>query len=158
MTIKDLYRSLARIGDTVASALTWLPPLVARVTIGVVFVQTGWGKLANLDKTIGYFRSLGIPAPEFQAPFASASELIFGALVLVGLFTRFAAIPLIIIMIVALETAAYEPAKAIEEGTLNYLFGLSEYLYIVILLWLAVYGPGPVSIDRFIARSSSAKK
>jgi uncharacterized membrane protein YphA (DoxX/SURF4 family) len=65
---------------------------------------------------------------------------------------------LIIIMIVALKTAAYEPAKAIEEGTLNYLFGLSEYLYIVILAWLAVYGPGSASIDRFIPHSASAKR
>jgi putative oxidoreductase len=158
MTLKDHYRTLRHIGDTTASTLSWLPPLLARVTIGVVFVQSGWGKLNHLDMAINNFRNWGIPAPEFQAPFAAASELLFGGLVLVGLFTRFAAIPLIIIMIVALKTVAFEPAKAVEDGTLNYLFGLIEYLYIVILAWLAVYGPGPASIDQFIPHSGSAKK
>lgn len=158
MTLRDRYQTLASIGNNLASALTWVPPLVARITIGVVFVGTGWGKLNNLPGMIERFRGWGIPAPEFQAPFASASEFIFGGLVLLGLFTRFSAIPLIIIMVVALKTVVYQPATAIEEGTFNYLFGLSEYLYIVILLWLAIYGPGSFSLDRIFFRGSSAKK
>jgi putative oxidoreductase len=152
MTVRDRINTLAGIGDKVAWALTWLPPLVARITIGVVFVQSGWGKLANLQGTIGHFRDWGIPLPELQAPFASASELVFGALVLIGLFTRFSAIPLMIVMFVALKTVAYDPQKAADEGTLNYLFGLIEYLYIVILLWLAIFGPGPISVDRIFLR------
>jgi len=41
MTLKDRYLTLSRIGHTVASSLTCLPPLVARITLGVVFVQSG---------------------------------------------------------------------------------------------------------------------
>jgi putative oxidoreductase len=141
-----------------ASALTWLPPLVARVTLGVVFVQSGWGKLHNLDKVIENFRGWGIPAPTIQAPFAATNELVFGFLLLVGLFSRFATIPLMIIMVVAMKATAYHPAEAIEQGTFNYLFGLMEYLYIVILLWIAIYGPGAMSIDRIVFHNSGAKR
>ncbi len=45
----------------------WLAPLLARVTLGVLFMSTGWGKVHNLDKVTGFFTELGIPAPAFQA-------------------------------------------------------------------------------------------
>src|SRR5437016_1652181 len=53
----------------VARRLWWLAPLLARVTVGWVFVTTGWGKLHNLQKIIDYFTELGIPYPQLQAPF-----------------------------------------------------------------------------------------
>ena len=152
MTLQDRYRTLARIGHGVAASLTWLPPLVARITLGYVFVESGWGKLNHLDKAIANFTNWGIPVPQVQAPFAATCELVFGALLLIGLFTRFAAIPLIIVMIVAMNVTAYNPQEAANQGTLSYLFGVMEYLYIVILLWLAVYGAGAVSIDRIVSR------
>jgi putative oxidoreductase len=152
VTLKDHYRSLSSLGHTIAARMTWLPPLAARVSLGYVFIGTGWGKLTHLDKIIENFRGWGIPLPEVQAPFASACELVFGALILVGLFTRFAAIPLMIIMLVAMKVTAFDPAKAADEGTLSYLFGLMEYLYLLLLLWLAVYGGGGASLDRILSR------
>jgi putative oxidoreductase len=151
-------QSLVRIGNSVASMLTWFPPLLARLTVGLVFVWSGWGKLHNMDKIIEAFRGWGFPAPQIQAPFAATNELVFGALLVVGLFTRFAAIPLMIIMVVALMMVDYDPAKAAEEGTFNYLFGLFQYLYIVILMWLAVYGPGAISLDRIFFSHNDAKR
>ena len=62
--------------------------------MGLVFVTTGWGKLQNLDRVIEFFRSLGIPAPEYQAPFVAATELACGLLLVLGLGTRFAAVPI----------------------------------------------------------------
>jgi putative oxidoreductase len=78
---------------SVSRRLAWLPPLLARVSVGLVFVTTGWGKLQNLDRVIEFFRSLGIPAPEYQAPFVAATELSCGLLLVLGLGTRFAAVP-----------------------------------------------------------------
>ena len=49
--------------SAVARRLAWLAPLIARLTIGWVFVSTGWGKLHNLQKIIDYFTELGIPYP-----------------------------------------------------------------------------------------------
>jgi putative oxidoreductase len=131
----------------VTGKLTWLPPTLARITMGWLFLQTGWGKVHNLGQITEYFRSLGVPAPEIQAPFASYMELICGALVLVGLLTRLASIPLIAIMTVALATAKKGDIHAVDD-----LFGIVEYLYIVILAWLGVFGAGPLSLDHLLVR------
>lgn len=131
----------------VARRLYWLAPLVARVTVGWVFVSTGWGKLHNLQKIIDYFTDLGIPYPQYQAPFASANEFFCGLLVLLGLATRVAAIPLIFVMLVAIRTAQWENIDSVAA-----LLGLVEWLYIAIFAWLAIAGPGPVSLDALIGR------
>jgi len=132
----------------VASPLTWLAPLLARVTVGWVFATTGWGKLNNLQKVIDYFSDLGIPYPQIQAPFASANEFVCGVLVLLGLATRVASIPLIVVMLVAIRTAQWENVDSTAA-----LLGLVEWSYIVIFAWLAIAGPGPVSLDALIARA-----
>src|SRR2546421_417787 len=46
-----------------AGRLSWLPPTLARLAVGVVFAGTGWGKLHHLDKITSFFADLGIPAP-----------------------------------------------------------------------------------------------
>ena len=58
-----------------------------------------------------------------------------------------ATLPLIGVMVVALLTALRAQIHAASD-----LFGLSEYLYIVILLWLGAYGAGPLSLDAVLAR------
>ena len=138
--------ALRRLILRVSSSLRWLPPTVARVTLGWVFLESGWGKLHNLPKVVEFFRSLGIPAPEVQAPFAASMEFLCGVLMLLGLCTRLASIPLIVIMAVALKTA-----KAGDIHELSDLFGASEYLYIALALWLGAYGAGPLSLDAIIA-------
>ena len=134
---------------SVASKLSWLPPLVARVTVGWVFVLSGWGKLHALPDIVDYFRTLGIPAPEIQAPFASGTELVCGALLLAGLASRFAAVPLIVVMTVAIMTARLEDLTSA-----GALFGFIEWTYIALLLWIAVAGPGPLSLDALLVRKS----
>jgi putative oxidoreductase len=126
-----------------ADRLSWLPPTLARVAIGVVFIGSGWGKLHNLDKITGFFTELGIPAPGFNAVLVSSAELVCGALILLGLLTRLASLPLIVVMTVAILTA-----RRGEIGGLSDLLGFVETLYIVLLSWLATAGPGPLSLDR----------
>ena len=142
---------LRRLVHSVSSRLQWLPPTVARLTIAGVFVETGWGKLHNLPKVIGFFTELGIPAPQFQAPLVAATEFVCGLLLLLGLFTRVAGLPLIVSMTVAILTARKSDVHSYSD-----LFGTIEYLYIVILLWLAAYGAGPISLDALIARRLDA--
>jgi putative oxidoreductase len=104
-TLTDRASRLRRLVHSVSSGLRWLPPTVARLTIGWTFLQTGWGKVNDLPKVIAYFTDLGIPAPQFQAPLAATAELVCGALILAGLFTRVASLPLIGTMLVAILTA-----------------------------------------------------
>jgi putative oxidoreductase len=78
--------------------------ILVRLLVGlVVFLPEGIQKLAYPEILgAGRFAKIGIPFPEMMGPFVGAVETICGALIILGLLTRLAAIPLIIIMIVAL--------------------------------------------------------
>jgi putative oxidoreductase len=127
--------------------LAWLPPLLARVSVGLVFVSAGWGKLRNLDRVVEFLGSLGIPAAAYQAPLVATTELSCGLLLVLGLATRFAAVPLVVTMAVAIRTALWPEL----EGAID-LFGRAECLFIVLLAWLAVAGPGAASLDALLVR------
>jgi putative oxidoreductase len=139
-----LYVLPSRVG----ASLGWLPPLLARVAVGWTFVLTGWGKLHDLGSVIEFFRELGIPYPELQAPLVASVELGCGALLVAGLFSRIAALPLIGTMVVAIATAQWSNV-----ATFGDLYGLTEFLYIVIFAWIATAGPGPVSLDSLVERA-----
>jgi putative oxidoreductase len=152
-TIIDGMLALRRLILAIAGALAWAGPTLARLTVGWIFVVSGWGKLHNLDQVINYFGELGIPHPELQAPFASGTELVCGTLVLIGLFTRVAGVPLIITMVVAILTAQRDNVHGVAD-----LFGLIEWCYIALLVWLGVAGPGPLSIDALLVRSAERRE
>ncbi len=145
--IAALATAAARLAERIGDALRWLSPTMARLTVGLVFFQSGWGKLHDLEKVTGYFTELGIPNPAFQARFASTAEFVCGGLLLLGLATRFAVVPLIVTMCVAIRTAQWENVDGIGS-----LVGLLEFSYIALLVWLGTDGPGPMSFDRAIAR------
>jgi putative oxidoreductase len=137
-----------RIGERLA----WLGPLLARVTVGWVFLWAGWGKLGALPLVIENFRGWGVPIPEILAPFVSGLEFVGGIALLLGLCTRLFAVPLIVVMIVAIKAAFWD-----QVDSLAYLLGLSEFAYLAIFLWLAVAGPGPVSLDHLLQRNVEAR-
>jgi len=146
--------NLRTLRDSALRALRWLewaPPLLARLVIGAIFIPTGWGKLHNLPDIVSFFRELGIPYPEIQAPFASTVELVGGTLVLVGLATRLFSVPLMVIMAVAIATAVWPQLDSWRD-----LFGKEELHYIALLSYLVVTGPGAVSLDALIARRIDA--
>ena len=146
-TLWDRIARLRALTHAVANRLKWLSPTVARITVGWIFLQSGWGKLHNLPKVVGFFTELGIPAPQIQAPLAAGAEFVCGALLLLGLATRLASLPLMVVMVVAIVTA-----KKGDIHELSDLFGMAEYLYIALLAYLAAYGAGPVSVDRILAK------
>ena len=79
--------------------------ILVRLVVGGVFLSEGIQKfLFPGDLGVGRFVKIGIPAPEFFAPFVGVCEIAGGALILAGLLTRLAAIPLIIDMVVAIST------------------------------------------------------
>jgi putative oxidoreductase len=125
----------------------WVGPLLVRASLGAVFATSGWGKLHNLGQVTGFFTELGIPFPGFNAVLASGTELIGGLLLLAGLFTRFAALPLVVTMVVAILTARRPEIDGVAS-----LLGFIEFTYIAALLWLAVSGAGRASLDALFAR------
>ena len=78
--------------------------ILVRLLVGlIVFLPEGIQKLAfPAVLGAGRFTKIGIPYPDLMGPFVGAVEIICGTLIIVGLLTRLAAVPLIIIMIVAL--------------------------------------------------------
>jgi putative oxidoreductase len=126
-------------------------PFVGRFTLGVLFMSTGWGKVHSLDKVTAFFAELGIPMPAFNAYVVSFTELVGGALLLVGLASRFAALPLIVSMLVAILTAQRDQVHGLAD-----LFGLVEWTYAALLLWVAVAGPGKWSLDHLLFARKAA--
>lgn len=133
----------------VAGWVSWLAPLAARVTVGWVFLWSGWEKLQILPTMVKRFAEWGIPAPEIMAPLASGIEFIGGILLLIGLLTRFAAVPMMIVMAVAIVSA-----KSADIDSLETFLGFDEVAYFVIFAWLAIAGPGPVSVDHYVLRAN----
>ena len=83
------------------------PPSVVlvRLIVGAVFLSEGIQKfLFPAELGVGRFTRIGLPAPELLAPFVGTLEIACGLLVLLGLLTRLAAVPLIVIMLIAIST------------------------------------------------------
>ena len=131
----------------VAGYLTWLAPLFARVTVGYVFLLSGWGKLHNLAQVTENFIGWGIPHPRLLTPFVSGVEFFGGLFLLLGFMTRISAGALGITMIVAIRAAKWADVDSLET-----LLGFDEIEYLALFLWLAIAGPGAVSVDAWLQR------
>ena len=132
---------------TVVTRLTWLPPLLARVALGVVFIQSGWGKLHDIPGTTENFVGWHIPFPHLNAIMAASTEFIGGCLILAGFGTRIVAVPLIVVMTVAIATAKW---PKMEDWT--DFFGFDELAYAILFRWLGVAGAGKASLDYLIGK------
>ena len=135
----------------VAGYLTWLGPLFARITVGWVFMWSGWGKLMNLPQVTENFVGWGIPLPHLLAPFTSGVELFGGLFLLAGLLTRISAGALGVTMIVAIASAKWADVDSLET-----LLGFDEFEYLALFLWLAIAGAGVVSVDYWLERRGGA--
>src|ERR1700743_150459 len=131
----------------VAEPLTWLLPMFARITVGWVFMLSGWGKLHNLPQVTENFIGWGIPLPHFFTPLTSGIEFFGGLFLLFGLLTRISAGALGVTMIVAIKSAKWGDVDSLET-----LLGFDEFEYLALFLWLAIAGPGIVSLDHVLMR------
>jgi putative oxidoreductase len=132
----------------IASYFSWAGPLIMRLIVGYVFMLSGWGKLNNLPQMIQNFTEWGIPFPKILTPFVSGVEFFGGIMLLLGLFTRIPAAMLAVVMLVAIRSAKWESVDSLET-----LLGFEEVSYLALFLWLAIAGPGPISIDHLLLSS-----
>jgi len=132
----------------------WVGILLARVAVGTEFILSGRGKLfvkARREQMRQTLREAGIPFPDFNAVFVSTVEFAFGLLLIVGAATPLACFMLGCVMVVAIVTTAARkiPATSVL-GWLSEFLYLPEVLYLVILVWLFLSGPGWLSVDGLI--------
>ena len=132
--------------------VTWTGPLLVRLTLGLVFVTTGWGKLHHLEDITQFFASLNIPAPGIQATFVSGLEFGGGLLLIAGLGTRIISALLIGVMAVAIWTAKLPELHGVID-----LANTIEFTYLAMFVWLVVSGPGAASLDHLLTRRGTAE-
>src|SRR3954465_5363771 len=133
----------------IASYFSWAGPLLMRLIVGYTFMLTGWGKLTNLAQVTENFVGWGIPFPKILTPFVSGVECFGGIMLILGLFTRIPAAMLAVVMLVAIKSAKWENVDSLET-----LLGFEEMTYFAAFLWLAIAGPGAVSLDRLLLRTT----
>ena len=144
----SLVQRLAQLGLKI-TGLAFLAPLLTRLVVGVTFYFTGHGKLGGLDKLTGFFSDLGIPFPGANAVFIATLEFVGGICIILGLGTRIFSFLLSCTMVVALLTA--------DKDTLIMKFpadltDVTSFTLLLFLIWLVLYGPGPVSVDYLLSR------
>ncbi|MGB0037144.1 MAG: DoxX family protein [Candidatus Acidiferrales bacterium] len=126
--------------------------ILVRFAVGAIFLSEGIQKfLFPVGLGVGRFAKIGIPAPHFFAPFVGVVEIVCGALIILGLLTRLAAIPLLIDISVAIAaTKLAELSKIGFWATAH--DARTDFAMLFGLLFLLVVGAGGLSIDRHLSR------
>ncbi len=149
---KNFYESLTSVGNSLQSVLL----LVMRLYWGGSLAVSGWGKLHNIAGVSDYFASLNIPFPLVNAYLVSGIELIGGVCLLIGLFSRLAALPVIGILIGALLTEHREALFNAWNDPQNLIIQL-PFNYLLTALIVFIFGPGKLSVDYLIQKLSGSQ-
>ena len=137
-------RMLDRVRSTSAHPAT----ILIRLVVGGVFLSEGIQKfLFPAALGVGRFVKIGIPAPEVMAPFVAVVEIAGGLMLLVGLLTRLAAIPLIIDMLVAIATTKIPILESQGFWSMAHEARV-DYAMLLGSAFLLIVGAGPWSLDR----------
>jgi putative oxidoreductase len=139
--------------------------LLIRIMVGGVFLEEGIQKfLFPAFAGAGRFARIGIPAPETMGPFVGSVEITCGLLLLAGLLTRLAAIPLLIDICVAIistkipillqhDLGPFHLAKLSRYGFWSMASeSRADFCMLLGLLFLLVVGAGPWSVDALMAQ------
>jgi uncharacterized membrane protein YphA (DoxX/SURF4 family) len=115
--------------------------------VGAVFLSEGIQKfLFPAIRGAGRFEKIGLPSPEFLGSFVGAFEILCGTLILIGLLTRLASIPLITIMLVAIATTKVD--LLINQGFWEMMHGSrTDWSMLLGSIFLLIKGGGSWSVD-----------
>jgi len=125
--------------------------LFVRLYWGIQLMQSGWGKLHNLDKVTDFFTSLNLPMPHQMAIFISCVEFFGGLLFALGLLSRVTSLALTINMIMAYVTADREALFSIFSDPDKFTVA-APYVFLVASLIVLLFGPGVVSLDALLSK------
>lgn len=138
--------------------LDMLQPLFAlgmRWWVGWQFFKSGLTKIASWDTTLFLFREeyrVPLASPEFAAVMGTFGELVFPVLLWVGLLGRLSALGLFAVNVMAVVAYAHVLYAEGFEAALG-----QHYLWGFMLLVLAVYGPGSLSLDGLLLKRWRAR-
>lgn len=127
--------------------------LLIRILVGSVFLSEGLQKFLYADKLgVGRFEKIGLPSPEILGPLVGVMEILCGALVLLGLATRAAVVPLMIIMLVALASTKW-PIFLSDGFFAAAHAARADWAMLLCSLFLFINGAGPLSMDARISKA-----
>jgi uncharacterized membrane protein YphA (DoxX/SURF4 family) len=126
------------------------PIIIPRIVVGLIFLSEGIQKFLYPELVgAGRFIKIGFSNPEFWSYFTASFEIVCGALILIGLLTRLASIPLLIIMITAFITTKYP--LLVEKGFWIFAHEYrTDFAMSMLLLFILYYGAGSISLDKKI--------
>jgi putative oxidoreductase len=150
--LADLYLKLTTLAEKVFAPFGNLVLLVLRLVWGWQFLTTGLGKLQNHARVTEFFTSLGIPMPGLNAWFVGGLEMVGGALLLLGLFSRPIAFLLSANMLVAF-LAAERPAFLGVFHDLDSFLKADAFWFFFVSVVVLTLGPGAISLDRFLTKA-----
>jgi putative oxidoreductase len=130
--------------------------ILIRLVVGWVFLSEGIQKfLFPAALGAGRFAQIGIPNPQIMAPLVGAVEILFGGLLILGLFTRPATIPLLIVISVAIRTT--KVPILMKQGFWAMVHeARTDFCMVFGLVFLLIVGAGRLSLDRAVSRTKSA--
>lgn len=128
--------------------------IIIRLMVGAVFLSEGIQKfLLPAIRGAGRFEKIGLPSPEFLGSFVGTFEILCGTLILLGLLTRLASIPITVIMLVAIATTKSDVLA--EKGFWEMMHGSrTDWAMLLGSIFLLIKGGGRWSIDRKIKAST----
>lgn len=119
-----------------------------RLSVGLIFLTQGILKFTDPNMGINRFAKIGFPHPYFTAHFVGVFEIVCGALLLIGLWTRAAALPLLIIISTAIVTTKLPELTRPAQG---FWFMVSDartdFAMLCSLIFLVLSGAGRLSLD-----------
>ena len=127
--------------------------LIGRILLAWVFVGSAYGAIINFSGSVGYFRSLNVPAPELFTTTAVALEVLMSVGLILGFATRYCAILVLLFVLIATAIAHryWEyPAGPQQIGQYNNF--LKNFSIMGGALLIFVTGGGWFSVDRKLAR------
>ena len=117
--------------------------ILIRLMVAAVFLEAGINKFSS---GVAGFTKIGIPSPEFMAPLVGVFETACGVLLLLGLLTRLAAIPLIVVMLMAIATT--KVPILLQDGFWKMAHAVRlDYSMLVGSIFLLLVGAGSWSLD-----------
>jgi uncharacterized membrane protein YphA (DoxX/SURF4 family) len=127
--------------------------LLIRLMVGFVFLSEGIQKFLYPEiRGAGRFESIGLPSPDFLGNMVGFFEIACGLFIILGLLTRLASIPLIVIMLVAFTTT--KSSVYLEKGFWELLHGSrTDWSMLLGILFLLIKGSGSFSLDQLLNKS-----
>jgi putative oxidoreductase len=129
--------------------------LLVRLYWGWQLVQSGWGKLHNLDKVTQFFTTLNIPFPAATAHFVASLEFVGGILLILGLGSRLIGLVLSFNMLVAYWTADREALFSIISDPGKF-YAADPYTFLFASAMILIFGAGLFSVDALLANRCRA--